>query len=201
MGIDPELHEPVNAVFDEIWANRSESMENLLRWLLNQPFEAQTRLLRGKTLPEDQLEKIPIPKTDYQELWEQISESAPIGICRLDTELRYVYVNEWLAAMNGLTPAEHLGKTLCEVIPHVADEVEPILYQVMATGKSVIGATVRAATPANPDDKRTFQHNYHAIKAGDVITGVTCIVKDITNHARRGMNVGNFHHGEHEKGR
>ena len=33
VAIDPELHDPVNAVFDEIWANRSESLENLLKWL------------------------------------------------------------------------------------------------------------------------------------------------------------------------
>ena len=49
---------------------------------------------------------------------------APIGLCHIDLELRYVHVNEWLAAVNGLAISEHLGRTVGEVLPDVAQGVE-----------------------------------------------------------------------------
>ena len=47
-------------------------------------------------------------------------DDAPIGLCYLDTDLRYVHINEWLARINGLPVAAHLGKTIGEVLPDVA---------------------------------------------------------------------------------
>ena len=38
------------------------------------------------------------------------------GIAILDSEYRYLWVNQRLAALNGLQPSEHLGKTVREVI-------------------------------------------------------------------------------------
>ena len=42
-------------------------------------------------------------------------DDAPVGLCKLDTDLRYVHINKWLARINGLPVAAHLGKTI--VIP------------------------------------------------------------------------------------
>ncbi len=40
---------------------------------------------------------------------QHIYRAAPIGLCCLDTKLRYVFVNEWLAAINGSSVKEHLA--------------------------------------------------------------------------------------------
>ena len=37
-----------------------------------------------------------------------VYSDAPIGLCYLDLDLRYVQINKWLAALNGLTVSEHL---------------------------------------------------------------------------------------------
>ena len=42
--------------------------------------------------------------------------SAPVGIGFWDRELRFIRVNDALAAINGLTPEEHVGKPLADVI-------------------------------------------------------------------------------------
>src|ERR1700741_1617360 len=58
----------------------------------------------------------------------------PFGLAVLDAGLRYRHVNERLAAAQGLSIAEHLGRSVREVQPSAADELEPLLRAVLATG-------------------------------------------------------------------
>jgi len=41
----------------------------------------------------------------------------------IDPELRYLRINERLAEVHGLSPQAHIGKTVREVIPHLADQI------------------------------------------------------------------------------
>ena len=98
---------------------------------------------------------------------------APIGLCCFDRTLRFVYINDYLAAINGISVEEHLGRSIRELIPDVAAGVEEQLRQVIETGESIIGGAVDAETPAQPGRIRSFQHHYYAIKSevGTVVTG------------------------------
>ena len=49
--------------------------------------------------------------------------SSPVAIGFWDRELRFVRVNDALAAINHATPEEHVGKTLEEVIPGLAPQL------------------------------------------------------------------------------
>ncbi|MEQ8753860.1 MAG: PAS domain S-box protein [Coleofasciculus sp. G1-WW12-02] len=57
--------------------------------------------------------------------------SSPIGMAFFDRDLRYLYANEALATMNGVPLSQHVGRTIWEVLPHVASEVGPMLYDVL----------------------------------------------------------------------
>ncbi len=59
---------------------------------------------------------------------------AQIGLCYFDTDLRYAEINDWLAALNGLSAAEHLGRTIGEILPGVAESVTSQRRQVLETG-------------------------------------------------------------------
>ena len=61
---------------------------------------------------------------------------ATAGLALLDKDLRYVQINDTLAEMNGLSVEDHLGRTLREVVPWLAPMAEPILHQVMASGRT-----------------------------------------------------------------
>ena len=37
-----------------------------------------------------------------------LHENASIGLCCFDTDLRYVQINRWLAALNGVSVEEHI---------------------------------------------------------------------------------------------
>ena len=90
---------------------------------------------------------------------------APIGLCCFDRTLRFVFINDYLAALNGISVEEHLRRPIREVIPDVAEGVEGQLRQVFETGEPIIGGVVDAETPAHPGHIRSFQHHYYAIKS------------------------------------
>ena len=110
-----------------------------------------------------------------------IYKEAPIGLCVFDVNLRFMHINNWLAAMNGVPVEEHLGRTVLEVLPNVALGIEPQLRHVIDTGKPILGGTVEAETPAQPGIRKIFQHNYYPLKSDDsTVVGVSCVVEDVT---------------------
>ena len=109
-------------------------------------------------------------------------DNAWTGLCYFDTDLRYVEINDWLAALNGLTPEEHVGRTIGEILPSVAEGVERQLRQVIETGEPVLKGLAYAETAAHPGVRRLYQHDYCADKSADgTVLGVECIIKDITH--------------------
>jgi PAS domain S-box-containing protein len=111
----------------------------------------------------------------------RVYAAAPVGLCYFDTELRYLYINEWLASINGLSVEAHLGKTIEKVLEDVATGVVPQLRQVLQTGEPIIEGTVEAVTPAHPGESRHYMHNYYPDKDKDgTVVGVNCVVQDIT---------------------
>jgi PAS domain S-box-containing protein len=115
------------------------------------------------------------------EVAQRVYDEAPIGLCYLDTDLRYRHINDWLAALNGLSVEDHLGRSVGEVLPHVAASIEPQLRRVIQTGDPILGGMVDAETAAQPGVMRSFQHNYLPVRSGDgAVVGVSCIVEDVT---------------------
>jgi PAS domain S-box-containing protein len=76
--------------------------------------------------------------------------AAPCGLSILDSELRYLQVNETLARMNGATIAHHLGRTIDEVVPAFAPVVAPLMRRVLSTGEPILNVEVRLETAGSP---------------------------------------------------
>ncbi|WP_051470070.1 PAS domain S-box protein [Fischerella sp. PCC 9605] len=72
--------------------------------------------------------------------------SSPIGMAFLDRDLRYIYINEALAAINGLPLSVHLGHTLWDVLPEWAPQFAPMLQQIMQTKEPVLNCEVSSET-------------------------------------------------------
>ena len=138
--------------------------------------------VRGKSAQHAQRVSVPEPESlePQPESALNMYLDAPIGLCSLDLDLRYIQINEWLAAVNGLAVSEHLGRTIGEVLPDVARSVEKQLRCVIKTGEPIEG-TVEAETPAHPGIVRTFQHNFYPVRSHDgTVVGVSCAVQDVT---------------------
>jgi hypothetical protein len=127
--------------------------------------------------------KPPPPGLEDSALLSKLLELAPIGICILDRELRYVHINTHLAATNGLPVAEHLGKRLPELLPWLVPDVVPDLEKVLREGHAV----ARPMTMVAFKGDRIFDTNYDPIFApGDPLpAGVLCIVTEVTDRHHR----------------
>jgi signal transduction histidine kinase/DNA-binding response OmpR family regulator len=81
----------------------------------------------------------------------------PAGMAIVDPQLRHLKVNQRLASMNGLPVAEIEGKTLGEIVPHLAPILEPVFQDVFATGKAILDFELSGETPAHPGILRDWQ--------------------------------------------
>jgi PAS domain S-box-containing protein len=111
--------------------------------------------------------------------------TAPVGLCLLDPDLRYVQINERLAAINGVPVEAHLGRRLVDVVPGVADVVVPFYRRVLATGEPILDMEVSAGAPADPAHEKHWLVSYHPFKGPDGrVTGVSTVVQEITERKR-----------------
>ena len=67
-----------------------------------------------------------------------VLSSAPVGFAFHDRDLRYVRVNDRLAAAIGRTPAEIIGKRPSDVLPGIGVEIEEGLSRALATDQAVL---------------------------------------------------------------
>jgi PAS domain S-box-containing protein len=116
---------------------------------------------------------------------EAIHRTAPVGLAFLDTDLRYVSVNDRLAQSHGLPAAAHIGRTLREIVPEVADELEPLYRQIIEGGEAILDREVRETAASRPGGERDWLVSYHPVKAPDgTVIGVNAVVQEITERKR-----------------
>jgi PAS domain S-box-containing protein len=107
--------------------------------------------------------------------------SAPVGLAFVDTQLRFVSINDHLADVHGLPAAAHLGRTVREVLPRLADTIEPVYRGVIASGQPVTDIELHGATASRPGSERCWLVSHYPVKdpLGEVL-GVTTVVQEIT---------------------
>ncbi|BAU10274.1 PAS/PAC sensor hybrid histidine kinase [Leptolyngbya sp. NIES-3755] len=119
---------------------------------------------------------------------ESIYTTAPIGLCFVDTDLRFVRINERLAEINGLPVSEHLGRTLREIVPEMADQLEPLYRQVIETGEPILNLEVEGTNRAQPGVLRHWLVSYYPQPdLHQRIVGVNVMVQEITERKQAQM--------------
>jgi PAS domain S-box-containing protein len=115
---------------------------------------------------------------------ETIYQSAPIGLNVLDTELRFVRINERLAEMNGFSVQSHIGRKVRELLPNLADAAEQLFHRVLETGEPVLNVEITGETPAQPGVQRTWLESFLPLKDGDRIIGISTVCEEITERKK-----------------
>ena len=54
---------------------------------------------------------------------EHLYRTAPLGLALIDRDMRYVRINNRLAAFNGRPAVDHIGRTIREMVPAFADRI------------------------------------------------------------------------------
>ena len=116
---------------------------------------------------------------------ETLYRTAPIGLALVDRDLRFLRINEKLAEIDGVPMDGHIGHTLREVVPGVADTIEPLYRRVAETGEPVVNIEIHGTTPAQPGIERDWLVDYYPLKEPDgSVQAVGAIVVDITERKR-----------------
>ncbi len=92
-------------------------------------------------------------------------EHSPTGMAILDSQLRYLHVNEGLAEMNGVPAEDHLGRSVAEVLPELAPTIEPVFRHVLDSGVEVRNVEIAGETSKAPGVPRYWLASYFPIQA------------------------------------
>lgn len=124
-----------------------------------------------------------LPTQRFAQL-QAIYDGAPVGLCFLDRKMRYVSLNKRLAELNGVPATAHLGRTVAEVIPHVAPVVEPFIQRALG-GDAVDGVEFQRSVAVGGAEDMALMASYHPVRdeAGEVV-GVSVALMDISEFKR-----------------
>ena len=179
--VDPELQVVLcTAYSDYSWeeiAGRLGHSDRLL--ILKKPFDRMEVLQMAKTLTEkwrlgcqwkrqrETLDRLVDERTEELRASEQrlnaFFTGATTGLVVLDRELKYLQLNDTLAAINGLAAEQHPGRRVAEVVPNLAPVLEPLLREVFRTGTPVLNRELSGETPSQPGVQRHWVMSFFLI--------------------------------------
>lgn len=115
---------------------------------------------------------------------ELIYDTAPIGLAFLAPDCRYLQINQRLTEICGISVEGHLGRSVRDCVPALADAVEDIVRSIMNTGEPVTGIEV-AGQRADQTDERFWVTYWHPLRSpsGEII-GVNVAAEEVTERKR-----------------
>jgi formate hydrogenlyase transcriptional activator len=122
-----------------------------------------------------------VARSDQAQVFDELlaAYASTAGIAVLDSEYRYLWVNQRLAALNGLPPSEHLGKTVREVIGQIADEIESYLQRVFSTGESILNVEISGPHSAKRKTVHRRAHFFPIKAEANQVVRVGVVVTEI----------------------
>jgi PAS domain S-box-containing protein len=137
----------------------------------------------GRTRPTD-----PSPRAHEHLLSPELAliyDTAPVGLAFLSPDCRYLQINQRLTEICGIPVADHIGHTVRETVPAVAEQVEEIVASVLRTGEPVMGIPVTSQRPDKLQADRVWITNWHPLKGKDgTIAGVNVVAEEVTDRKR-----------------
>jgi PAS domain S-box-containing protein len=114
-----------------------------------------------------------------------IYEDAPIGMAVIGTDFRFQRINARLAEMNGAPIEVHLGRTIREVVPKLADVGEGLVRKIAETGESILNIDIHGETAAEPGVQRSFIEHWSPVTGPDGrVVAVSIVVEEVTAQKR-----------------
>ncbi len=110
-------------------------------------------------------------------LLETLLQNTPIGFAFVDHEFRFVEINDVLAISHGLSVAEHVGKTVAQVVPELWAALEPWYRRALA-GETVLNQDFSGS--AADGRLRHWLLSYYPVRLHDHVIGLGLVVNDVS---------------------
>ncbi len=112
---------------------------------------------------------------------ETVYATAPVGLCFLDRDLRFVMINDYLAAINALPAADHIGRTLPELFGEIGASFEQAYHRVRETMRPLRDIETSGTLPSAPGTIRSWLSSYYPVfGAARELVGINAVVIEIT---------------------
>jgi PAS domain S-box-containing protein len=79
------------------------------------------------------------------------ASEANVGLSILDTNLRFLKINQKLADINGYSIETHLGKSVIELIPEISGRILPLLQTILDTKQPICNLEISSPAPSQPE--------------------------------------------------
>src|SRR5829696_3325060 len=113
----------------------------------------------------------------------EVKFAGDVGIAILDMNLRFVRVNDALAAINGAPADAHVGRTIPDVYAGVADGVLEPFRRVLDTGTPLENLEVRDEKLDEGGGHRRFSESAYRLHGADgTPVGLVVVVVEVTPH-------------------
>jgi PAS domain S-box-containing protein len=110
-----------------------------------------------------------------------IYDTAPIGLAFLSSDCRYLHINRSMTEICGISVADHIGRSVRDTVPAVADHVESIVHTILRTGEPITGVEVNGQRPDGGNARRCWITYWHPLKNKDgSIAGINVAAQEIT---------------------
>ena len=141
--------------------------------------QAEAELRRIQAELEQRVAQRTAALAEATALLDGLFDAVPAGIAVFDDQDRYMRVNPALAQINGAAPGEHLGRSLADLVPMLADEVGCHLAQVRQSGQPLLGLEVSGRMAGRPGTS-TYAVSYFPVPGAGGAVHVGAICQDIT---------------------
>ncbi|MBV8528932.1 MAG: PAS domain-containing protein [Candidatus Dormibacteraeota bacterium] len=111
---------------------------------------------------------------------ETLQANAPVGFGFVDRMYRFVHINQMLADINGRSIAQHIGRTVAEVVPDMWAQIEPLYRRILTGGEAAVGQEMSGETAADPGQTHHWLVNLYPVLIGAQIIGLGIVVVDIS---------------------
>jgi PAS domain S-box-containing protein len=114
-----------------------------------------------------------------------VYQTAPVGLAFLSTDCRYLMINQHLTEICGISVADHIGRTVRQTVPQVAEQVERIVQEIIRTGEPITGVEVNGQRPDGTNVERVWVTYWHPLKSGNgEVVGINVAAEEITERKR-----------------
>lgn len=122
--------------------------------------------------------------SDPEKLIAAYFNSSTLGLCILDAGFHYLAINNTLAEMNNLPAADHMGRTVRDVLGDFADQLEPNLRRVLTTGQPVLNLELAAVLPRRKEIGYWIEHLFPIKDETAMVTRIGVVVAETTEQKR-----------------
>jgi two-component system CheB/CheR fusion protein len=133
--------------------------------------QTQAALARNETIARRRSDEI-----------ETLYKTAPVGMALVDRNQRVLKINQHFAGQTGRTVDDHIGRTLSEIAPELAERMERPAAEVLERERAIVN--VEARVNVTGDTSQDFLIDFYPYQEDGRTIAVGIVLKDVTELRR-----------------